>query len=720
MTKPIYGINEERVPNSATETADSRELKYVVVDGVKLMTTTEPKRSGFLASAQALVSEAGFALVGFVRGVPGLAGRVRQHGARTALSFGVLAALVLASFGLAELPGRSRSTRTSALLNVMGATGPSTELGVIVDGTQVRARFAKDIVSLSVADETLVQADIANTREILLTGLEPGATSLSVGFEDDETEIYQLSVQPDFSVLRKALKALDPGIMMDVAPDREAVVLTGEVERVSTSLAAEHTVRAYLDANSAAGKTETTSYFDNGAMASFTVTSSGSGVLNSIRTTERVATMGERIQEAIRDLGTTDVRVRTVRHGIEFDDTQDILVLEGSVPDQTGLTRALSLASRMFLGSDVDDDDIRVLGDESGALVRQSSQDLSSQSNGIGALLSSSSGSSSGQGLQNQLSSNLARATAIELGGGRILSFIEVDDLPQVRVDIRLIEVSRRALLDYNSEFAASWSENAPSIGNNSSVGNATTPSTTGAGDVQEVFGFLGGAFINEFQLSGNDWAIDTALSLLESEGIARSLASPSLTVLSGEQASFQVGGSVPFDQSLATAGGNAVLQGTGFVDFGVNLTIRPLVGRDGSVTIDVQPEVSAPDSDLTDDIRNSTGGSLGTTAFSTRALRTSARLQDGQSLVIGGLNERSRSDDSGHTPFLHTIPLLGAFFKSFSYADQDRELVFVITPVVLRDPIPDAGLWVHGGVREMMKPHLPERRVAREEEGDQ
>ena len=712
MSEPLPGSGKSRRGSPLAQSRRSRETEFVFdPDGLRLLTTREPRRTGVLASLRSLTSEVGFAVCAFFLSIPGLAGRARGKGTRTAVVFGVMAALLLASFGLAELPSFRRSTPTTALLTVLGTAGPSTELGTIIDGTQVRARFSKDIVSLSIADETKVKADIANTREILLTGLESGATSLSVGFEDDETEIYQLSVQPDFAVLRRALYEIDPNIRMDVAPDREAVVLSGTVEDVAVSLAAERTVRAYLEASENASRTETTNYYDNGVLASFSVTSSGGGVMNSIRTLERMTGIEERIQDAVREVGGVDIVVRRVMHGVENSDDQDILVLEGTAPDQITLTRALSLASRMFLGSEVSDEDIKIIGDESGALMFGNQQNQNNQSTGAISLLAgaSSGGGNRARPLSNRLQSNLARATALELGEGRILSFVEVLDLPQVRVDIRLVEISRRALLDYDSEFAASWSENQPTIG-----GNSTLPSTsggvTGAGDVQEVFGFLGGALQNQFQLSGNDWAIDTALSLLETEGIARSLASPSLTVLSGEQAFFQVGGSVPFEQNVATGATDVVLQGTGFVNFGVNLSVRPLVGKEGTVTIDVQPEVSAPDSALTDEIRDSTGGTLTTSAFSTRALRTSARLGDGQALIIGGLNERTRTDDSDQTPFLHKIPIIGTLFKSFSYADQDRELVFVITPVVLRDPIPDAGLWAHGDVGEMIAPLITAR----------
>lgn len=712
MTESIPRSSRRRRGSPFRTERRSKDVELVFdPDGLRLYKAKEEAPTGILLALKTLVLEILYSTISFLRGLPTAAGRLRGQGTRTAVVLGVMAALLLASFGLAELPGRKRSQPTSALLSVLGSSGPENELGTIIDGTQVRARFAKEIVSLSVADEDLVKADIANTREVLLTGLESGATSLTVGFDDDETEIYQLSVQPDFAVLRRALNEIDPEIRMDVAPDREAVVLSGTVDLIATSLAAERTVRAYLNAGENASKTETTNYYDNGVLASFSVTSSGGGVLNSIRTRETFEGIETRIQDALREVGADDIRVRRVQHGVEAQDANDILVLEGTVPDQITLTRALSLASRMFLGTEVEENDIRVIGDESGALMRGNQNNSTQQLSGNNAasLVSGTNNGGGGGGnrlpqLNNQLSANLARATSLSLADGRVLSFVEVEDLPQVRVDIRFLEINRRALLDYDSEFAAAWSENAPTLG-----GNSTLPSTsggvTGAGDVQEVFGFLGGALNNQFQLSGNDWAIDTAITLLENEGIAKSLASPSLTVLSGEQAFFQVGGVVPFEQNLATGAGDVVLNGTGFVDFGVNLAVRPLIGNQGAVTIDVQPEISLPDSELTDQIRDSTGGALSTSAFSTRAMRTSARLADGQALIIGGLNERSRTDDSEQTPFLHKIPIIGALFKSFSYADQDRELVFVITPVVIRDPIPDAGLWAHGSVSEMMAP---------------
>src|SRR5262249_19033640 len=189
---------------------------------------------------------------------------------------------------------------------------------------------------------------------------------------------------------------------------------------------------------------------------------------------------------------------------------------------------------------------------------------------------------------------------------------------------------------------------------------------------IQDVLSFLNGGLLNEFQYSGSHAAIDSVLSVLEREGIAQTLSSPSLTVLSGELAQVQVGGEVPVPNAFAPAFGTAATGAAGtpgnaaatpgvfssveFVPFGVQLQVRPLVGDDGTITLDVQPLVVTPDSVLTDSIRQTTGTAVPTTAFQTRALRTSSRLEDGQALLIGGLMSANTSTNQSATPGIKNV----------------------------------------------------------------
>ena len=119
----------------------------------------------------------------------------------------------------------------------------------------------------------------------------------------------------------------------------------------------------------------------------------------------------------------------------------------------------LVLPPSPFAGQTITAEDIRVVADEAGALAdRSQTQAQSAQTQLGGGGSASLFGGSRGSRLTNQVRTNLGRAKAIEAAGGRILSFIEVVDLPQVRVDIRLMEVNRTKLraLDPNAALALS------------------------------------------------------------------------------------------------------------------------------------------------------------------------------------------------------------------------------------------------------------------------
>jgi type II secretory pathway component GspD/PulD (secretin) len=191
-------------------------------------------------------------------------------------------------------------------------------------------------------------------------------------------------------------------------------------------------------------------------------------------------------------------------------------------------------------------------------------------------------------------------------------------------------------------------------------------------------------------------------LSYLEQVGVARSLSTPTLTVLSGEQAQFQVGGDIPIPLSFAPAFGTTETQGATpgvfssvtFLSFGIQLGVRPLVGDDDTLTLDVLPLITTPDTALTTSLRATTGTALLTTALQSRSLRTSARLQDGQALVIGGLYSRNTDDTTQSTPGLRDVPGLGWLFKNLNRTDDSTELIVVVNPVIVRDPIPAVALW--------------------------
>lgn len=485
----------------------------------------------------------------------------------------------------------------------------------------------------------------------------------------------------------------------------------------------------------------------------------GSRVVNQITITDRPSTIDQVLERAIHDqLGHTKVKVSRVS-GLDVQGEGDILVLSGTVPSQTGLVQTLSLAAKVFQQQTLTErkrngeierlieslpggglrttekplklengaDDVRVLADESGALVgsRDSVNDtgsalrsiLSTPNGGLG------SGGSSGLGqvLENRISSNLARAKAIELAEGRILSFIEVSDIPQVRVSIRLFEVSRTDLLDWDSNInklgvadfdTNGINPNTPQLGTTGEIAtnaNGDPILLASNTDISNVISFLESGFSNQIMVGGEHFNLDAVVKVLEREGVARSLANPTLTVLSGEIAAFSDGGSVSVSSSVSTSvggvngGSTGVFESVQQLPFGIQLAVRPLVGEDGYITLDVAPSVSNPDFALTALVRTTTGTPQETVAFAEKNLRTSARVRDGEVLLIGGLQDRSRKDEAGKTPFLADIPIVGWLFQDKKFEDKDRETMISVSPTIVRDRPDQARLWSYPTTSELL-----------------
>ncbi|MCA9421538.1 MAG: type II and III secretion system protein, partial [Nitrospira sp.] len=420
----------------------------------------------------------------------------------------------------------------------------------------------------------------------------------------------------------------------------------------------------------------------------------GGTIINLIQLDTLPATPEERMKEAIRNLGGEQVTVRRVKRGIVRDDEQDVFVLEGSVKNQVALLRVLEVGSRMLIGEGATQKNIRVVGDEAGALAGRFAQQqgggqqgrlMIGGGGGIGQLFGGGGGGGRSGRITNRVESNLARAKVIEAAHGRIISFLHVRDLPQIRVNIKLYEVNRTKLRSYGSDF----------VGTFDNFGSAPE---SGA---RNILGFLTGTLVADTFIRSGEFAIRSVFSYLESLDLARSLSSPSLTVLSGEIAAFLVGGEVPIEQAFSpffgggeTTGAAGVFQFVEFREFGISLRVRPLVGEDGDLTIDVVPQVVTPDLTLTEGIQEATGSDQPTTSFKNRSMQTSARMQDGQAILIGGLVSRDKSDQQDFIPGVRDIPGLGWLFRRFTQNDEEVELVIVIHPVIMREPIPEVGLW--------------------------
>lgn len=572
----------------------------------------------------------------------------------------------------------------------------------ILEGHHHRLHFERGITRVAIGNPDVVDnPNLLSDREVLLLARKTGRTTLMVWFEDGDVDTQEIAVRRDFSVLEGALTRICADIHLEVAPDRDVLVLTGVVPDALTRRAAVEVAERYL-AGADAVPQATDSETLIGESGQVQVRSPQPGprgsVLDLLTVANLPATMEERLTQAIHSVGAGGIEVHRFNKGTITSDEDDLLVLTGSVATQSVLTRTLQVVSQLVIGKAVDPDDIVVLADESGALAKTNGQDfLGGQGNGSsgsnlsggGAGLSNLFGNSSTSinSLGNRLGANLARATALSIAGGRILSFVEVRDLPQVRVDIRVYEVNRTDLKTYAPEL------------------DVLAADSEGFGDnVRAVLSFLADGFSQSAELTSGRFSVEAAFQLLESRGIARNLSGPSITVLSGERAQFLVGGEVPIPQNFSPAFGNVdagdavtpgVFSSVAFRPFGVQIGVRPLVGEEDRITLDLVTQVARPDAQLTTLLRETTGTDSLSTAFETRALRTSTRLADGKVLVLGGLIERRSADDASYTPGLESLPVIGWLFKRFSIQDEDLEVFVIVHPTVVRDPVEGVSQWL-------------------------
>jgi pilus assembly protein CpaC len=156
-------------------------------------------------------------------------------------------------------------------------------------------------------------------------------------------------------------------------------------------------------------------------------------------------------------------------------------------------------------------------------------------------------------------------------------------------------------------------------------------------------------------------------------------LAEPNLTAMSGETASFLVGGEFPIPVALRD---NVVT--IQFKQYGVSLAFVPTVLSQGRISLRVRPEVS----ELTDQgaVRLASGNaSIQIPALTVRRAETTVELGSGQSFAIAGLLQDNARTLGRALPGVGEVPVLGALFRSDRFQRNETELVIIITPYVVR-----------------------------------
>ena len=277
-------------------------------------------------------------------------------------------------------------------------------------------------------------------------------------------------------------------------------------------------------------------------------------------------------------------------------------------------------------------------------------------------------------GSVNSLPAARAASAQAKAGEGPI-NTLQVNVDTQVMAAIKIVEVNRTTLQQYGFNFINNSLNTTVVV---SPPGTLGSISNQGAGGftLQSGSGFR--AVQDAFQLAVGDASKSVlgVLSLLERQGLARTLAEPSLVAASGQTASFLAGGEFP----IPVVQGNSNAVSIEFKEFGVRLNMTPTVLDADRINIKVAPEVS--ELDFTTGIQS---GGVSVPSLVVRRTDTTVELGDGESFVISGLINDQLTSNVNKIPFLGDLPYIGAFFRSSRYSRAERELIMVVTPRIVR-----------------------------------
>ncbi|MDP9932205.1 type II and III secretion system protein family protein [Variovorax paradoxus] len=259
----------------------------------------------------------------------------------------------------------------------------------------------------------------------------------------------------------------------------------------------------------------------------------------------------------------------------------------------------------------------------------------------------------------------MSLAMAYGADGKKVVNLLRVTAPQQVMLEVKIAEVSKTLLDRLGAR-----------------VGLQRTASG-GLNTYSLISNFLsGGAGLAEaFRIGRASIAIDGQ----KDDGLVRILAEPNIMSISGQQASFLSGGKIfiPVAQSSSNGrtGSTITLEEK---EFGIGVKFTPTVLNGGRINLKMVSEVS--DLSQTGSPFTTVGGATAVLpSLTVRRADTTVQLNDGQSFVIAGLIKSNSTETVKRYPGLGEVPVMGALFRSTEFQNDQTELMFVITPRLVR-----------------------------------
>lgn len=613
----------------------------------------------------------------------------------------------------------------------------------VIKSSSKTITLPEKIKTMIVGNPDIAKTVVLKPDTLLINGNTFGSTSLSLIGKSGNSYEYKVHVTHDLGLLREHLRKLDTRIQASSDTNSDAIILSGVAKSQSLIYKAEEAAMRYFgtyhstltlggrinpnakavdpDGKALPNPTDPPGRYDNEYLRTGRI-GSGVKIVNLIISEETLKPASARLQALLDPI---DKR-------IIVEEVNNVLMLKGNVKTPAALARALSIADR-FVTEGIQEPDFSVISDQGGVLAGNTDEEdvvnpvvpqmtiggnngrnRNGNSGGGGVGGGGNGGTNGGAngggngrvrngnagGIRlspnkGNLAQNISRGDVVMAANGRVMSTIKVDKTPRVEIQMRIVGVDRSRTEDMGID----WSLVSTSVN-----GNKSTAVSLGS--------FLGGVNNNPFGVTDNgSTSVDAGTSTLvlgidkitgnktlsllgflrwvETKGAAKTLTEPLLTALSGESATFSVGGTLPvLTQDQTTFSNNGVTQNTStfitYLQYGLGIVVRPTVLENGKISIIMDQTLSEPDYNVAVPVL-----SAEVPGFKTRTVNTITESADGETWAVAGLLNEEDTVTTKGVPYLSNIPVLGWLFKNENKGKSRKELLIVVTARLVGDGEP-------------------------------
>jgi pilus assembly protein CpaC len=316
---------------------------------------------------------------------------------------------------------------------------------------------------------------------------------------------------------------------------------------------------------------------------------------------------------------------------------------------------------------------------------------------------------------------DLANAYVRGSGGGagasvaganpRIVNMLSTGAPQQVMLEVKVAEVSKALLDRFGINFARAYAAGDGSMMRfltgifggtgaiagqvsgtvGAMVGGGFVGSSTNGQSSSGITGPIGSATTDgsTIPLIAGKNTTQLGIDAQKTEGLVKVLAEPNVMAISGKEGRFNAGGKIfiPVAQKSDGGGTTVTLEEK---EFGVSVRFRPTVMDAGRINLDMITEVSELNREGVGISAPGVSGLAVLPSFTSRKASTTVQLMDGQSFAIGGLIKNNTTTNIKAFPLLGEMPVIGALFRSTEFQTDKSELVFVITPRLVKPLAPN------------------------------